>query len=186
MAPSSKTASPPRQGRVGSTVSPHVAGDTSRVQRVHHFIIEPLKGVGPIRFGMHKDEVSRVFPYPYTSFFHTPDSKVRADHCEAVGLYIYYDDASRVNAVQIRKPRGTLVTLELFGNEISGISVGEFAEFLRKHGVRGEKSPSGVRGESISSGYEFPDIGLSTFNGDLRSETEAIECLYVILPTDSE
>jgi hypothetical protein len=31
------------------------------VSTVHHFIVEPLKGIGPIRFGMHKDEVIRAF-----------------------------------------------------------------------------------------------------------------------------
>ena len=63
------------------------------VSTVHHFVVEPLKGVGPIRFGMHKDEVSRVFTYVYASFFKGPDSKVRADHCEVVGLIIHYDGA---------------------------------------------------------------------------------------------
>jgi hypothetical protein len=64
---------------------------------VHHFVIEPLKGVGPIRFGMHKDEVSRAFTYVYTSFFKVEWNKVRSDHCEVVGLIIHYDDASRVS-----------------------------------------------------------------------------------------
>jgi hypothetical protein len=35
----------------------------------HRFVVEPLKGVGPIRFGLHKDEVSRAFTYVYTSFW---------------------------------------------------------------------------------------------------------------------
>ena len=56
---------------------------------VHHFIIEPLKGVGPVRFGVHKDDVSRVFTYVYCSFFKGPDSRVRSDHCEVVGLIIH-------------------------------------------------------------------------------------------------
>ena len=48
------------------------------VSTVHHFVIEPLKGVRPIRFGMHKDQVSLTFTYAYASFFKGPDSKVRS------------------------------------------------------------------------------------------------------------
>jgi len=56
------------------------------VSNVHHFVIEPKKGVGPIRFGMHSDEVSKTFTYVYTNFFKLPWSQVRSDHCEVVGL----------------------------------------------------------------------------------------------------
>jgi len=62
----------------------------------HHFVITPGVGVGPIRFGMHEDEVSHAFTYVYASFFKLPWSKVRSDHCEVVDLIIHYDDDSLV------------------------------------------------------------------------------------------
>jgi hypothetical protein len=92
------------------------------VNTVHCFVVEPLKGVGPIRFGMHKDEVSRAFTYVYRSFF-KGDSKVRSDHCEVVGLIIHYDDASRVNYLEVTEAQYGTVTLELLGRDITGISV---------------------------------------------------------------
>src|SRR5581483_8492462 len=83
------------------------------VSTVHHFVVEPLGGVGPIRFGMHKDEVSRAFTYVYTSFFKVEWNKVRSDHCEVVGLIIHYNDASRVNYIEVHKARYATVRLEL-------------------------------------------------------------------------
>ncbi len=89
------------------------------VSTLHHFVIEPHKGVGPIRFGMHKDDVSHAFTYVYTSFFKVAESKVRADHCEVVGLIIHYDDEGRVNHIEVYKARYATVTLELFGQDIT-------------------------------------------------------------------
>ena len=80
------------------------------VSTQHHFVIEPLKGVGPVRFGMHKDEASRAFTYVYTSFFKGPDSKVRSDHCEVVGLIIHYSDDSRVDYIEVHKAQYATVT----------------------------------------------------------------------------
>ena len=143
------------------------------VSTVHHFVIEPVKGVGPIRFGMHKDEVSRAFTYVYTSYFKGEWNKVRSDHCEVVGLIIHYDDASRVNYIEVHKARYATVTLELFGRDITGISVRGLVELLSGQGVRGERS---------HYGYDFPELGLNTFNSNLESEAEPVECLGVDLP----
>jgi hypothetical protein len=147
------------------------------VSSVHHFVIEPLKAVGPIRFGMHKNDVSRAFTYVYASFFKGPDSTVRSDHCEVVGLIIHYDDASRVNYVEVHRARYATVMLELFGRDITGISVRGLTEFLTERGVKVERT---------HYGYDFPEFCLSTFNSDLRSEDDPVQCLGVGLPAGSE
>lgn len=147
------------------------------VSTMHHFVVEPLKGVGPIQFGMHKDDVSRAFTYVYTSFFKGPDSRVRSDHCEVVGLIIHYDDESRVNYIEVHKARYATITLELFGRDITGISVRGLVEFLSGRGVKAEKT---------DYGYDFPELCLSTFNSDLRSEGDPVECLGVGLPEGSD
>jgi hypothetical protein len=136
----------------------------------HHFVIEPHQGVGPIRFGMHKEEVSRAFTYVYSSFYKGPDSKVRSDHCEVVGLIIHYDSGSRVNFIEVHKARYATVTLELFGQDITGISVRGLFRLLKGRGVKAEKT---------HYGYDFPELLLSTFNHDLRSEDDPVECLGV-------
>ncbi|MGD0769796.1 MAG: hypothetical protein ABSB42_16555 [Tepidisphaeraceae bacterium] len=136
----------------------------------HHFVVEPFEGVGPIKFGMHKNDVSHAFSYVYRSFFKGNKSKVRSDHCENVGLIIHYDDESRVEYIELTKPEYGTVTVELFGQDITGISVRGLVKLLGSHTTRIEKNVYG---------YKFPDLGLNTFNSVLQSEDEVVECLGV-------
>jgi hypothetical protein len=147
------------------------------VSTVHRFVVEPLKGVGPIRFGMHKDEVSRAFTYVYASFYKFPWSKVRSDHCEVVGLIIHYDDASRVNYIEVHKAQYATVTLELFGRDITGITVCGLVELLRERGARAVRT---------DCGYDFQELCLNTFNSALESEDDPVECLGIGLPVPGE
>src|ERR1043166_2752809 len=130
-----------------------------------HFVIEPLHGVGPIRFGMHKDEVSRVFTYVYTSFFKVETSKVRSDHCEVVGLIVHYDDRSRVNYIEIFKPKYATVTLELFGRDVTGISVRDAFALLSAHSTTHTKD---------EYGYDFPELGINIFNHEFGSGDQPV------------
>jgi len=138
--------------------------------QTHHFVIEPRVGVGPIRFGMHKNEVSNAFNSAYKSFFKVSTSKVRADDCEAVGLIVHYDDDSRVKYIEIYKPRHGTVTLELFGQDITGISVRGAFELLATHSTNHTKN---------IYGYDFLDLGINTYNNDLESEEQPVELFGV-------
>ena len=136
----------------------------------HHFVIEPMVGVGPIRFGMHRDEVARAFTYAYTSFFKAPHSKVRSDHCAVVGLIVHYDDRHRVEYIEVTAPEHAKVTLELFGQEVTGVSVGGLLKVVRAHASRVERH---------DNGYDFPELEMNTYNGELRSDSDKVECLGV-------
>jgi hypothetical protein len=137
---------------------------------VHHFVIEPGKGVGPIRFGMHKDDVSRAFTYVYRSFFKTSDSQVRSDQCEVVGLIIHYDNEGHVNYIEVMQARYATVTLELFGRDITGISLYGLVNFLASLGISAERD---------EVGYNFPGLGINTYNDDLTSDEDVVECIGV-------
>ena len=136
----------------------------------HHFVIEPRKAVGPIRFGMSKDEVSRAFTYVYSSFFKSADSKVRADHVEVVGLIIHYDDAALVSYIEVTPPKYSKVRLELWGADVTGISMKGAFELFR------ERSPNFTRDHY---GYDFPDLGLSLYSDQSLSEDDPVECIGV-------
>jgi hypothetical protein len=136
----------------------------------HHFVIEPLGGVGPIKFGMHRDEVARAFTYVYTSFFKGPWSKVRSDHCTIVGLIIHYDDDHRVEYIEVTAPEHGNVTLELFGKDVTGISVRGLLKLVQGHTSRVEQH---------DYGYDFPDLEMNTYNSDLRTRFDKVECLGV-------
>lgn len=55
----------------------------------HALEIVPFVGVGPIRFGAHRDEVEVAFTYAYQSFFKNSGDLVRSDHCQQVGLIVH-------------------------------------------------------------------------------------------------
>lgn len=134
----------------------------------HHFVIEPFVGVGPIKFGMHREEVERAFTYVYTSFFKGDDSRVRSDHCMIVGLIAHYDAARCVEYIEVTAPKYGKVTLELFGKNITGISVRGLLDLVRAHTSRVDQN---------CYGYDFPDLEMNTFNHDLQSECDEVECL---------
>jgi hypothetical protein len=134
---------------------------------IGHFVIEPFQGVGPIRFGMHKDEVSHTFTCVFKSFFKGPKSKIRSDDIEAYGLIIHYGTDSRVDYIEIFKPVYATVTLELFGRDITGISVRDAFALLSSHSATFTKA---------AYGYDFPTLGVSTYNSHLESEDQPVEC----------
>jgi len=136
----------------------------------HHFVIEPLKGVGPIRFGMHKEQVSHAFTYVYRSFFKGRKPKVRSDQVEVVGLIVHYDDDSRVNFIEVVKPIHGTVKLELFGQDITGITIRDMAVLMRANSAVVHRT---------TYGYDCPELALSTFNTDPRSEDAVVECIGV-------
>jgi hypothetical protein len=63
--------------------------------------------------------------------------------------------------------------LELFGRDITAVSVRGLVELLTGRGTKAEKT---------HYGYDFPELCLSTFNSALRSEDDPVESLGVGLP----
>jgi hypothetical protein len=139
----------------------------------HHFVIDPRIGVGPVHFGMHKEEVSKVFTYNYVSFF-KGESCIRSDHCEVVGLIMHYDDHARVEYIEIVKPEHGRVTLELYGTDITNFCVAKMVELLKT------ESPHFT---SDCYGYDFPELGINLFNHDFESldvsGNDRVECIGV-------
>ncbi len=135
----------------------------------HHFIIEPLVGVGPIRFGMTKDEVSHAFTYVYRSSFPQSDSKFRSDYIEVVGLIVHDDDVGRVNFVVVSQPKFAVVSLELLGRDVTSISMREAVELL---------SPLATDCQ-VYLGHDFPELGLCLHNSPYESDDDPVGSLSV-------
>jgi len=133
----------------------------------HQIVIEPFVGVGPILFGMHKDEVGRAFRYVYKSFLKGPDATVRADDIEYVGLIVHYSTEKLVDYIEVFQAPGA--TVELFGRDITGISVRALVDFL---------SPRFLSTKN-EYGYDFPEVGLNTYNSEVDWEDDPVQCLGV-------
>jgi hypothetical protein len=130
----------------------------------HHFVIEPLVGVGLVRFGMTKDEVSHAFTYVYRSSFPASDSKFRSDYIEVVGLIVHYDDEGRVNSIVVSQPKSDLVSLELLGRDVTSITMREAVELL---------SPLATTCQEYL-GYDFPELGLRLHNSRYISDDDPV------------
>lgn len=133
----------------------------------HTFEIEPGRGIGPVRFGMSKEEVSRLFTYVYRSFFKTADAPHRSDQIEVVGLIVHYDASGAVEYIEaIPRPKYSSVRLILFGEDVTGASVAHVVEIVGSHSATKTRE---------TKGYAFPEIGLSTYNDVFRSDEDEVE-----------
>ena len=130
------------------------------------FSIEPGQGIGPVRFGMSKDEVSRLFTFVYRSFFKTPASRHRSDQLEVVGLIVHYDADAAVEYIEATpRPQYAEVTLALYGEDVTSVTVARVLSIVGRR--------SAVVKES--NGYSFPDVGLNTYNDPLESDQDLVE-----------
>ena len=131
------------------------------------FSIEPGQGVGPVRFGMTKDEVSRLFTYVYRSFFKSRDDRYRSDQIEAVGLIVHYDSDGVVEYIEaIPRPPYADVSLLLYGADVTHSTIAGVLSIVSSHSNRPLKEPTG---------YSFPDLGLTTYNELLDSDQDVVE-----------
>jgi hypothetical protein len=55
------------------------------------FEIRPLQGVGPLDFGMPRDEVRRRLNSPFEEFMKTPDSVLPTDDFQQLNIHVYYE-----------------------------------------------------------------------------------------------
>jgi hypothetical protein len=63
--------------------------------------IDPYVGVGPIRFGMTRDEVRRIVGRPVKPFLKGPSSVIPTDAFDDVGLHVYYKEGDLCEAVEM-------------------------------------------------------------------------------------
>lgn len=139
------------------------------IQNQFAFEIEPLKGVGPICFGMHKQDVAHAFTHVYRSFFKTPECKYRSDHNEFVGLICHYDDEALVSYIEIfPRPKYTKTELHFQEQNITDFSMQQGHKLFSKLSKNLTKD---------DYGYTFHDLGINLYNNDWESEEDKIECI---------
>jgi hypothetical protein len=144
------------------------------VQEQFRFSIEPGVGIGPVRFRMSKDQVSRLFTFVYRSFFKTPASRHRSDQIEVVGLIVHYDAEAAVEYIEaIARPQYAEVTLLLYGEDVTRATVARVVSIVAP------RSPSTVKDPN---GYTFPDLGLNTYNHLLESDQDLVEAFGLERP----
>lgn len=132
--------------------------------------IEAGIGAGPIVLGCHRDHIQRAYTYIYSSFFKTRASKFRSDHCEIAGFIAHYDLNGLVEYIEIFTKKEQIIEYELFGASTTNMKLSELKSLLASEGIHFTQNEYGIDASSI---------GLSTFNHDLSSDEETIECFGI-------
>lgn len=65
------------------------------------FDLRPLQGIGPIDFGMPRDEVRRILNCPHEAFMKTPESVQPTDDFRSLNIHVYYDKDLRCQGVEL-------------------------------------------------------------------------------------
>ncbi|MCG9703106.1 ABC transporter ATP-binding protein [Vibrio natriegens] len=68
------------------------------------YLINLMKGVGSISFGMTPSHVRNILGDNYVSFKRTPASSYPCDHFESLGVFVYYTELGVVEAIELSKP----------------------------------------------------------------------------------
>lgn len=131
------------------------------------FDLEPLRSVGPISFGMARDDVRRVLAAPFESFMKTPQAVQTADDFAGLNIHVYYDSELRCNGVELWPGADFRVD----GSEVLRRPWGEVKTWLPRLDPRFKIQNSCV------SAFQ---IGLSLYVPDVDDEADAlIESAYV-------
>ncbi|AWB66629.1 ABC transporter ATP-binding protein [Saccharobesus litoralis] len=68
------------------------------------FNVTPLIGIDEIQFGMSLNDARNAINSSYKSFKRTPNAAHPCDFYENIGLFVYYDSSSTVEALEFCEP----------------------------------------------------------------------------------
>lgn len=77
---------------------------------MNELIITPNKGVGPINFGMTRDEVRNILGGNVVEFKKTPMSDTFTDAFNDYGIHIYYDSNYTCEAIEMALPADPILS----------------------------------------------------------------------------
>ena len=67
-------------------------------------VVEPYEALGPIRFGMRRDEVRVAVKAAVRAFRKTPTAKTLVDAFDDEGIHVYYDEQDVCEGVEVANP----------------------------------------------------------------------------------
>lgn len=67
-------------------------------------VIHPYKGIGPIEFGMSRQQVRAALGVPVESFMRTEDDVAETDEFSNLGIFVEYDSEDLCVAVEVTDP----------------------------------------------------------------------------------
>ena len=116
--------------------------------------IRPNVGVGPLRFGMTRQEVRRTIGAQPTGSATVPRSSSPTDDFLEQGLHIYYDDSDHCMAIEMAMP----ATPILEGRPILGEPFCVVRDWLSALDPAIETDDDGLTSKALGSGLYAPAV----------------------------
>jgi len=129
--------------------------------------IIPYESVGPIRFGMTREDVRKTLALPYTSFRKSQESKTTSDAFDDEGIYVYYRESETVEAVEMALPAHPI----LKGVELLGRPYRDVSAFIESLDPGTTKDDSGLTSFKLGAGLYAP--------GAAKEPIEPVESVIV-------
>lgn len=115
-------------------------------------VLTPYESLGPIRFGMSREEVRAVLAVAVHPFKKTPDATTLTDAFEAEGIYVSYDDQGDCEAVEVASPAEPV----LDGETLLGQPFSQLRDRLKARGDELEVDASGLTDLTSGLGLYAP------------------------------
>jgi hypothetical protein len=116
------------------------------------FELRPHQLVGPIHFGMRREEVRGVIPAAVRAFKKTPAATTLVDAFDDEGLHVYYDEEDECEAVELAAP--AVPVLE--GRILIGQSFAKLRDWLLANDPKTEVDATGLTAPSLGVGLYAP------------------------------
>lgn len=114
--------------------------------------LRPYERLGPIRFGMRREDVREAVGATARTFRKTPDAITLVDAFDTEGIHVYYDEQDLCEAVEVASP--SVPTFK--GRALLGRSFAELLDWLRTLDPEIQVDESGLTASSVGLGLYAP------------------------------
>lgn len=116
------------------------------------YLAHPLRGLGPLRFGMSRTEVCAVLGAPDSTFRRDRSSESETDVFDRLGIYVCYGTDGKCEAIELTAPSNIV----LAGGLLIGRPFEDVVRELRQLDPNVEVDESGATAHSVGIGIYAP------------------------------
>jgi hypothetical protein len=127
-------------------------------------VIDPYKSVGPLRFGLTREEVRDLLVSPVESFMRNDDDLAETDDFAQLGIFVEYDKTNKCIAVEMFSPAEPI----FLGKDLLGAPYAELRNWVKSMDSHAEIDESGLVSTSLGIGL-YAEISSS----DTKSHAES-------------
>lgn len=132
------------------------------------FPIRPNEGVGALNFGMLRSRVRQLLGSNFEEFRKTPESDNTADDFLDFSLHAHYDCENKLKSIDFFE--GSNPTFH--GKSLIGQPYTQVKKIFSELDAN--------LSDDKCYGFYAPNLGIGSFNSELKNSETAIECIYIV------